>query len=440
MNGGVGKESSKTSSQKSSGDSYRRMSTDVVSAICKAKGGFRTPELNEQLYLHFGGFARIEGLDEFVSCRVLWLENNCLTVIENLEPLVALSALYVQNNCLHSLGMCPVPSLRSLNVCHNNLSSLDGLQYMPNLEKLLASNNSISDIAALVHTPQLTVLDLSYNKLAGAEVVNETLKKLTLLASLMLHGNDVVREVKSYRETMIVEHENLRYLDEYPVFDDERRCCVAFWHDGEAGRKAEREKIRQEEKHRQEEQRAFFAKFIEDAKAKREAENGAPPPATEYYEEMSRAAGNASDPLADRHPAADITDDDDEDDVYVPKSSVDVAREQGTVFNAAAAPRTSSSVVAAAVGKHVDPMRSGIFNDEIAPAIDLVSINTTPAAWRKEVYQIPQRSASSPSASVPPPQRHDLTEDEVLDGFRSLIPTSVIEALERLSKNPPRPS
>jgi dynein assembly factor 1 len=438
------------------------MSTDVVSAICKAKGGFRTPELNEQLYLHFGGFVRIEGLEEFVNCRCLWLENNGISIVENLEPLVALSALYLQHNALASLGCCSIPSLRSLNVCHNNLTSLDGLQHMPNLEKLLASNNSISDISALASTAQLTVLDLSHNQLHDADITRSMLRQLPLLASLMLHGNDFVRDAKNYREEIVTEHAGLRFLDEYPVFDDERRCCVAFMRGGEAGRKAERDAIRQEERDRQATQRAFFEKFIDDAKTLRHQEHGAVLPPTDYFTTMARDGDQGDDPLRNRQAARDWEageDDDagqpsdlgkkgttaaaandgggrlssgeeDEEEVYIPPAAAGSSSRctpAAASATSAATIRTTPVAVVASPGEATSEASTRRHADPCAPLLDHPAVDP-PRIWVKEIYTIPMTESLLPCALS---CRQEISEEEILSLIRPSIPPTLFEMLAK---------
>lgn len=249
-----------------------RMSEEFISEICKANGGFRTPELNEKIYLHFRGFRKMEGLDSFVCCRALWLENNLIAEIEGIERLTVLDSLFLQHNQISKLPTsltmtAPLLSLRSLNVSHNALVSLNGIEYFPNLEKLLVSNNKLECIAAIGSLERLSILDVSHNRLSDSDAVRNLLRKTKHLASLMMHGNDVTQQVKQYRKVILEENPCLRFLDEYPVFDDERRCAVAFVRSGgaEAERK-ERVAIRQEEADRQSAQREFFAQLVESAK------------------------------------------------------------------------------------------------------------------------------------------------------------------------------
>ena len=55
------------------------MTADALSKICKELKLYRTPELNDKLYLHYHGFQCIEGLDAWIGLRALWLEGNGFT-------------------------------------------------------------------------------------------------------------------------------------------------------------------------------------------------------------------------------------------------------------------------------------------------------------------------------------------------------------------------
>ena len=246
------------------------MTKEKVAAICKKNGFFTTPELNEQLHLHFHGFYRIENLEEYVACRVLWLESNAIDEIENLEKLPELRCLYLQHNNLRGLGSCSMPNLDALNVSHNKVASLAGLEHFAGLSKLLAAGNHIADaeVAHLLRCPKLDTVDLSNNELTDFDGLLTVLQQLKALASLALSGNELTRTTKMYRRRLISALPGLKKLDDTPVFDDERRCAVAWAAGGPAAERAAREEIRKEAKAEAERQRDWFNEFLEEARKK----------------------------------------------------------------------------------------------------------------------------------------------------------------------------
>ena len=44
-------------------------------------GGYSSPALNDQLYLHYKGYCKIENLDDYVNLKALWLDSNGLQKI-----------------------------------------------------------------------------------------------------------------------------------------------------------------------------------------------------------------------------------------------------------------------------------------------------------------------------------------------------------------------
>ncbi len=70
-----------------------KITKKYLRTLCKQQNLYLTPELNEKLYLHYKGFARIEELDEYVGLRVLWMEGNGIKKIENLHYLKDLRSL-----------------------------------------------------------------------------------------------------------------------------------------------------------------------------------------------------------------------------------------------------------------------------------------------------------------------------------------------------------
>lgn len=109
------------------------------------------------------------------------------------------------------------------------------------------------------------MLDIQDNDIDDPTVLPEVLEKLPALRVLYLQGNPVVRRIKNYRKTVIARLSGLKFLDDRPVFDDERLRCEA-WARGmeEGGAKAaleaERlERLRQGEEKRAAEERRFQA-------------------------------------------------------------------------------------------------------------------------------------------------------------------------------------
>lgn len=69
------------------------MNAKYLKKLCQEQKLYSTPELNDKLYLHFKGFRRIEGLEEYTALKSLWLEGNAIGVIEGLSHLESLKCL-----------------------------------------------------------------------------------------------------------------------------------------------------------------------------------------------------------------------------------------------------------------------------------------------------------------------------------------------------------
>lgn len=57
----------------------------------------------------------------------------------------------------------------------------------------------------------------------------DLLVQLPKLAVLYLQGNPCVKEIKHYRKTVIARIPSLRFLDDRPVFDEERLRVEAWY-------------------------------------------------------------------------------------------------------------------------------------------------------------------------------------------------------------------
>lgn len=71
------------------------------------------------------------------------------------------------------------------------------------------------------------MLDIQSNRINDVDIV-DILAQLPNLKVLYLQGNEVVKHIKQYRKTLVYRCRKLKYLDDRPVFDDERRRVEAW--------------------------------------------------------------------------------------------------------------------------------------------------------------------------------------------------------------------
>lgn len=216
---------------------------------------YSTPELNETLYLHFLGAQRIEGLAAFPELRVLYLEGNGLRRIEGLEELPRLRCLYLQENLIERVeGLGGLGELVSLNLADNLIAAVENLEGNLALETLqLRRNrvgaNGIADLRGLLRCPRLASLDLAANRIdCDPEEFVALLAAMPALTALYLQPNPVCGKIAQYRKTLIARLKGLRYLDDRPVFAEDRRFAEAFQRGGAEAEQAERRNHREEER------------------------------------------------------------------------------------------------------------------------------------------------------------------------------------------------
>lgn len=133
------------------------------------------------------------------------------------------------------------------------LNTIEGLSDCPLLETLnLKRNrvglNGLSDLTALLDSPKLSCVDLSENKVDDEQVVDEVFAKMADLRVLYFQNNPAIKKIKNYRKTFIFKIKNLRYLDDRPVFPEERRFCEAFFRGGLQEERDERTRYKEEQK------------------------------------------------------------------------------------------------------------------------------------------------------------------------------------------------
>lgn len=245
-----------------------RMSEDFFKKLLRSDTRlyYISKELNEELYLHFQGFHRIENLEPFIELKALYLEFNAIEIIEGLETLSKLRSLYLQENCLTQIeGLGALAELDSLSLSNNFIETVSGLEANLKLTTLLIQGNRIGvnglfDLQGLLGLPNLAVLDISNNKIEDEGVLPEVLERLPGLRVLHFNGNPVCHRITPYRKTLVSRLTCLKFLDDRPVFDEDRRFAAAFMRGGLIAEREERklwniekeaERVRQHEDFRE---------------------------------------------------------------------------------------------------------------------------------------------------------------------------------------------
>merc|ERR1719353_2816918 len=119
--------------------------------------------------------------------------------------------------------------MASMNLSNNSISRLENLSCLTRLSTLQIANNhltSADDIRHLLEVPTITVLDLQNNRIDDVGVL-DVLEAMPVLAVLQLSGNPVIPKINQYRRNTIFRCKSLTYLDDRPVFQDERLTVEA---------------------------------------------------------------------------------------------------------------------------------------------------------------------------------------------------------------------
>lgn len=165
-------------------------------------------------------------------------------------------------------------NLANINLSDNMISKIEGLSNLRNLDMLYLARNSIGrngldDLRGLLECPSITTVDLQSNKISDPDILEEILVHMPNLRVLYLQNNEVTGKIKNYRKTLISRLPNLKYLDDRPVFVDDRRNAEAFSRGGLEEERAERAKIAEEKRVKDEKNRQAFKEMLKQAREER---------------------------------------------------------------------------------------------------------------------------------------------------------------------------
>lgn len=221
--------------------------------ICRKKGLYETPEYNDSLYLNYEGFSSITNLEPYVNIKSLFLEGNIITKIENISHLKSLRGLYLQNNLIKTISnLDGLNEINTLDLSNNQIKKLENISHLKNLETLNLENNLISntdDLREIVNNESIITLNLSGNNIKTEQdgmALMKLLGDLPNLKSLYLKGNKFLNEMNFYRKYTISTIRSLTFLDDRPVFENERRLNDAWIRGGAVAEDKEKKLIKME--------------------------------------------------------------------------------------------------------------------------------------------------------------------------------------------------
>lgn len=107
-------------------------------------------------------------------------------------------------------------------------------------------DGSVEALKGLLARPTLCCVDIQDNYIEEPEVVDEILAKLPNLKVLYMMNNPCIKKISGYRKSIIAKIPTLTYLDDRPVFWEDRRRAEAWVRGGIEEERVEIKKIRKE--------------------------------------------------------------------------------------------------------------------------------------------------------------------------------------------------
>lgn len=229
---------------------------------------YRSEDLNDKLFIHYKGWKEIKNLEGWTGLKALYAECNAFDRISGLSQCRNLRSLFLQENCIHRIeGLECCPLLWNLNLSSNFIERIEGLSQLKSLNTLTIQKNKIGfagveDVVHLVDTT-ISTLDLQDNKIWDPDILPEVFTRMADLRVLYLKGNPCAKKIPNYRKGITAVCQNLKYLDDRPVFPEDRRAADAFNRGGLEEERAERRRIKEEENSKHERNMKAFQEMIE---------------------------------------------------------------------------------------------------------------------------------------------------------------------------------
>ena len=222
-----------------------KLTVSEIVKSCKENGGYKTPELNNILYLHYLGISELCDMPNYIP-NCLWLQGNKLKEITNL--MTSITCLYLQSNAICEIqGLSHLENLKELNLNNNMIQQIKKDCLPKSLENLYLSKNLISNSKNLVGLSDLVclgLLDISHNQILDENLI-ENLGKLRL-SVLATENNPFHKKISFFRNKVINEFPSLVYLNSRPIDSIERRIVKAFFKGGQQAELDEKSKIQAE--------------------------------------------------------------------------------------------------------------------------------------------------------------------------------------------------
>jgi dynein assembly factor 1 len=228
--------------------------------ICAEREGYQRPELNETLELQYKGFGKIENLHHYYNIHALFLEQNSIVFIEGLDELHKLKCLYLAKNRICKIdNISHLSNLCHLDLSHNPIEKIEGLKGLTNLKIFKATHCRIEQLEnceGLRECQSIESLDIKHNQIQATDEVPAFFGRvLPDLQCLYYTGNPGARTIKQYRKRCIGALKKLKYLDERPIFEDERATSEAFCTGGSEAEKLKRAEIHERNARKEEDER-----------------------------------------------------------------------------------------------------------------------------------------------------------------------------------------